>query len=90
MERVRLAAGVVGGTARAEPSQRLYAICRLCAKIRKHCSRIPAGTACACSLDGGVTKVTTIVACECIFTLELVHSVPSNFTQQCGCKKIGL
>ena len=57
--------------------------CMLCVGyvhvFRKHCSWFLAGTACACSLDGVVTKVTTVVAYERIYTRGPVHSVPSTF-----------
>ena len=58
--------------------------------FRKQCSRFLAGTACACSLDGVVTKVTIVVAYECIYTFGLVHSVPNTFNLYCGCKKLEL
>ena len=57
--------------------------CMLCVgyvhDFRKQCSRFLAGTACACSLDGVVTKVTIVVAYGSIYTVGLVHSVPSTF-----------
>ncbi len=57
--------------------------CMLCVgyvhDFRKQCTWFLAGTACACSLAGVITKVTSVVAYECIYTSGLVHSVPSTF-----------
>lgn len=56
-------------------------------EFRNHSSRFVAGPACACSLDGVVTRLTSTIAYEGMYTFGLVHSVPSNLNLYCGCKK---